>query len=66
MYEKERADIRVLSNIADAQGLDRARDLLRIAESEFKAKSDWFEQVFCTKDCGDGSTIYDTRPRIGA
>jgi hypothetical protein len=35
MFEKERAEIRVLSNIADAQGLIVARDLLRKAESEF-------------------------------
>jgi hypothetical protein len=40
MFEKERAEIRILSNIADAQGLGHARDLLRKAEYEFKQKSD--------------------------
>lgn len=35
MFEKERAEIRILSNIADAQRLDHARDLLRQAEHEF-------------------------------
>ena len=44
MYEKERAEIRILSNIADAQGLGRARDLLRQAEYEFQKKSEFFEE----------------------
>ena len=39
MFEKERAEIRILSNIADAQGLSRARDLLRLAEAEFADRS---------------------------
>lgn len=49
MFEKERAEIRVLSNIADAQRLDRARDLLRQAEYEFKNRSDIAEQMAAEK-----------------
>lgn len=35
MFESQRAEIRILSNIADAQGMGHARDLLRMAEHEF-------------------------------
>jgi hypothetical protein len=45
MYEKERAEIRILSNIADAQGLGRARDMLRMAEHEFAEKSRFFDEL---------------------
>jgi hypothetical protein len=45
MYEKEQAEIRILSNIADAQGLGHARDLLREAEYEFKRKSDFLKEI---------------------
>lgn len=33
MFDKERAEIRILSNWADAQRMDDVRDLLRRAES---------------------------------
>ncbi len=35
MFEKERAEIMVLSNIASAQGLTYVSDLLRTAQSEW-------------------------------
>lgn len=62
-YEQQRAELRVLSNWADALRLDHVRDLLRQAESEIREYVEHRERVFCTTDCGDGSTIYDTRPR---
>jgi len=43
MFEKERAEIKVLANIADAQRLDRARDLLLLAEYEFRKRAEWWE-----------------------
>lgn len=45
MFERERADIRVLSNIADAQGLGHARDLLRMAEHEFLERSQSIQEM---------------------
>ena len=63
MYEGQRAEIRILATWADSQRLDRVRDLLKMAESEIRKHVEHHEKVFCTKDCGDGSTIYDTRPR---
>lgn len=63
MFEKERSEIRILSNIADAQGLGYARDLLRKAEYEFQLLSEHYEKQYCTTDVGDGLAIYDTRPR---
>lgn len=62
MFESERAQIRILSNWADAQGLGNVRDLLRKAESGIREYVEHREKVFCTTDVGDGSTIYDTRP----
>lgn len=62
-WASQRAEIRVLSNWADAQRMDRVRDLLRQAESEIAAHVEHRRKMFCTTDCGDGSTIYDTRPR---
>jgi len=38
MFEKLRAEIRILANIADAQRLDAARDYLRKAEYEFEQR----------------------------
>jgi hypothetical protein len=43
--------------------MDHVRDLLRQAESEIAAHVEHRRKMFCTTDCGDGSTIYDTRPR---
>lgn len=62
-FESERAQLRVLSNVFDAQGIGHVRDLLRQAESEIREWVEHREKTFCTTDCGDGSTIYDTRPR---
>lgn len=44
MFEKERCEIMILSNIADAQGLGHARDLLRMAASEFAERSRRYEE----------------------
>jgi len=44
MFEKERAEIRILSNIADAQRLDSARDYLRMAESAFEARDKFLQE----------------------
>ena len=63
MYESERAQIRVLSTWADSQRLDHVRDLLNMAESEIREHVEHRERIFCTKDVGDGTTMYDTRPR---
>lgn len=45
MFEKERAEIRILSNVADAQRLDRARDLLRMAEHEFAERDKFLREL---------------------
>jgi hypothetical protein len=50
MFEKERAEIRVLSNIADAQRLGRARDLLRMAEHEFAEMDRWHRELRAEAD----------------
>lgn len=46
MYEKERAEIRVLSTWADSQRLDRVRDLLNMAESEIREHLAHREKLF--------------------
>ena len=38
MFEKQVAELRVLANVADAQRLDRARDLIREAASIFEQR----------------------------
>lgn len=45
MFEKERAELRILSNIADAQGLGHARDLIRMAEHEFLERSQAIQEM---------------------
>jgi ribosomal protein S18 acetylase RimI-like enzyme len=45
MFESVRAEIRLLSNVADAQGLGRARDLLRLAEHEFAERDESMREM---------------------
>lgn len=45
MFESEQAEIQVLSNVADAQGLGYARDLLRKAAYEFKKHSEFLNEL---------------------
>jgi hypothetical protein len=45
MFELQRAEIRILSNVADAQGLGRARDLLRMAEYEFAERDEALREM---------------------
>lgn len=45
MFEHERAQIRILSNIADAQRLDSARDHLRMAEHEFAERDQFLREL---------------------
>lgn len=60
MFQKERAEIRILSNWADAQRLDYVRDLLRQAESEIKLHEEHRARVFTT-DCGGRMSLQDSR-----
>ena len=63
MFENECMQMRILSNWADAQGMGSVRDLLRKAEYEVRERAKRYQEQFCTTDVGDGSTIYDSRPR---
>jgi hypothetical protein len=45
VFEKQRAEIRILSNVADAQGMGRARDLLRMAEYEFAERDEAMREM---------------------
>lgn len=45
MFESERSQLRILSNIADAQGLGHARDLIRMAEHEFLERSQAIQEM---------------------
>jgi hypothetical protein len=45
MFETQRAEIRILSNVADAQGMGRARDLLRMAEHEFAERDEALREM---------------------
>lgn len=64
MFEHECTQLRILSNWANAQGMNNVRDLLRKAEYEVREQARIYQEQFCTTDVGDGSTIYDSRPRV--
>ena len=64
MFEKERAEIRILSNIADAQGLGHARDLLRSAEHEFAERSKALEEQNESIRRAGGTPVY-ARAKFG-
>ena len=50
MYEKVRAEIRVLSNFANAQSMIHARDLLRMAEHEFAERDQTVREMLDDAD----------------
>lgn len=50
MFEKQRAAIRILSNVADAQGMHNARDWLRMAEHEFAERDAFLREMLDEAD----------------